>query len=148
MIDHFLAKALAFYPPWLAAAAIAAGEPVAPDVSLTLRFDGLELPVLQLALALAGVLLARPLAPKNQGGRQQPLGWIKQGLVTVIILTIAAAWVIESRPGLLFAFVVAIGLGFSGYTLIETIGGQVQDFGKRAFEGATATLDKLSGKSK
>ncbi|MEQ1499157.1 MAG: hypothetical protein ABL914_10885 [Novosphingobium sp.] len=130
-----------FYLPWLAAAAVAAEES-APSHALTVQFDGLSLPVLQLALALAGVLMARPLAPK----RVPPLGWAKSLLVTVIMVLVAASWVIEARPGLLFAFVISIGLGFSGYALIELIGGQVQTFVKSVFEGAIGTLGKLTGK--
>lgn len=145
-MHELLFKLGAFYPPWFAAAAIAIGEPAQPPAvgALMLQFDGLQLPVVQLVLALAGVLMARPLAPR----RQPPLGWAKSLLVTVIMLAIAAAWVIEAHPGLLFTFVVAIGLGFSGYALIELIGGQVQDFVKRVFEAALGTIDNLTGKKK
>lgn len=131
-----------FYLPWLAAATVAADETV-PSHALTVQFDGLTLPVLQLVLALAGVLMARPLAPK----RVPPLGWIKSLLVTVIMMVIAADWVIEMRPGLLFTFVVSIGLGFSGYALIELIGSEVQAFVKSVFAGAIVTLGKLTGKN-
>lgn len=130
-----------FYAPWLAAASIASAEQ-APSQAMTLHFDGLALPVLQLVLALAGVLMARPLAPR----REPPLHWAKSALVTVIMIVIAAAWVIEARPGLLFTFVVAIGLGFSGYALIELIGAEVQAFIKSVFEGAIGTLGRLTGK--
>ena len=130
-----------FYLPWLAAAAVAQGE-AGPSHALTVQFDGTSVPVLQVVLAVAGVLMARPLAPK----RVPPLGWIKSLLVTVIMLVVAASWVIEARPGLLFTFVVSIGLGFSGYALIELVGAQVQAFVKSAFEGAIGTLGKLTGK--
>lgn len=131
-----------FYPPWLAAATIAAADQAQPSHSLTLPFDGFDVPALQLALALAGVLMARPLAPH----RVPPLSWAKSALVTVIMLVIAASWVIESRPGLLFTFVVSIGLGFSGYALIELIGTEVQNFIKNIIEGAGSALATLRGK--
>ena len=130
-----------FYLPWLAAAAIASEE-AAPSHAMTIAFDGTAVPVLQLVLAVAGVLMARPLAPK----RVPPLGWAKALLVTVIMLVVAASWVIEAHPGLLFTFVVSIGLGFSGYALIELIGNQVQSFVKSVFESAIGTLGKLTGK--
>ena len=131
-----------FYPPWLAAATIAANDHAPASHGLTLPFDGLQLPVLHLGLALAGVLMARPLAPR----RVPPLSWVKSALVTVIMLVIAASWVVEARPGLLFAFVVSIGLGFSGYALIELIGNQVQGFIKSVFDGAASAFGKLTGK--
>lgn len=143
-MHELVAKAAAFYPPWLAAAAVASEQPGAPAGALMITFDGLALPVVQLVLALAGVLMARPLAPR----RTPPLGWPKSLLVTVIMLVIAAAWVIEAHPGLLFTFVVAIGLGFSGYTLIELIGTEVQSFVKRVFETALGTIDNILGKKK
>ncbi len=131
-----------FYPPWLAATTIAAADQAQPSHALILPFDGLDVPVLQLGLALAGVLMARPLAPR----RVPPLGWAKSLLVTVIMLMISASWVIESQPGLLFAFVVSIGLGFSGYALIELIGEEVQNFIKSIIEGASSALSSLKGK--
>lgn len=135
---------LQFYPPWLGAVAIAQAAPVADAAPMIVMFDGLAVPVLQLGLALLGVLLARPLAPR----RTPPLGLFKQLLVTVIMLVLVSAWVIESRPGLLFAFVVAIGLGFSGYSLIELIGREVEEFIKRAMQGAADTISGITGKTK
>lgn len=134
-----------FYGPWLAAAAVAEGEAGGGRVSaLTITFDGLELPALQLVLALAGVVMARPLAPR----RSPPLGLVKSILVTVIMLVVAASWVIEAQPGLLFTFVVAIGLGFSGYAVIELAGKQIEEFIKSVFDAARAGIDSLAGKRK
>lgn len=132
-----------FYLPWLAAAAASAHMPGAADV-LLIRIDGYEVPVLQLVLGLAGVLMARPLAPR----REPPLGLLKQVLVTVIMLIATAAWVADSRPGVLFTFVVSIGLGFSGYALIELAGREIEAFVKRIFSAATGLLDSLPGKKK
>lgn len=133
-----------FYFPWGAAATIASSEAAVQPGALTFAFDGLELPVLQLGLAVAGVLMARPLAPR----RSPPLGLLKSILVTVIMMVIAASWVIEARPGLLFTFVVAIGLGFSGYAVIELAGKQIEEFVKSVFEAARGSIDSITGKKK
>lgn len=131
-----------FYLPWLLALAAASREPLAPDAVLVLRFQGLELPALQLALAVAGVLMARPLAPR----RNQERGVWRQLLITLIMLVVAVAWVTDSRPGVLFTFVVSIGLGFSGYALIELAGTEIETFIKRIFASATSLLPgKRSG---
>lgn len=136
-------KIASFYLPWLAAAAVAAQQPPEPHPALTIAFHGMELPVLQLVLAAAGVLLSRPLAPR----RNPPLGMLRQVLVTVIMLVIATTWAAESRPGMLFTFVVSIGLGFSGYALIEIAGQEIDDFVRRAFARATEMLNRI-GKDK
>lgn len=134
-----------FYAPWSAAATIASSEAASRQPgALTLAFDGLELPVLHLALAVAGVLMARPLAPR----RSPPLGLVKSILVTLIMVVIAASWVIDAKPGLLFTFVVAIGLGFSGYAVIELAGKQIEEFVKSVFDAARAGIDNIAGKKK
>lgn len=136
-------KTASFYLPWLAAAAVAAQQPAAPEPALTIVFNGIELPVLQLVLAAAGVLLSRPLAPR----RTPPLGMARQVLVTLIMLVIATTWAAESRPGMLFTFVVSIGLGFSGYALIEIAGQEIEAFVRRVFARATEMLNRI-GKDK
>lgn len=134
-----------FYVPWLAAlTAAAVQEPSIAPIGMMIQIDGLDVPVLQLVLAIAGVLMARPLAPR----RSPPLGFLKSLLVTVIMLIAAVAWVADARPGVLFTFVVAIGLGFSGYALIELAGREIEAFIKRIFGAATATIDSITGKSK
>ncbi len=133
-----------FYAPWLLAlAASSAGDGATPG-AITVRLEGTELPVLQLALALAGVLMARPLAPR----REQERGIGRQILVTLIMMVLASVWVIESQPGLLFTFVVAIGLGFSGYALIELAGTQIEHAAKRLFATISDALASIGGKSK
>jgi hypothetical protein len=42
------------------------------------------------------------------------------------MLLVVEIWIIDSRPGALLTFVIAIGLGFSGYSLIEVAGEQVR----------------------
>lgn len=128
-----------FYPPWFAALAVASGEPASAGATI-LRFEGIELPALQAVLAIAGVLMARPLARK----KESTLPRSHFVIVTVIMLIAALAWVAQSRPGVLFAFVVAIGLGFSGYALVETAGNQIHEFFKRIFAVASDALGSIA----
>lgn len=140
MIATFSIKtAASFYLPWLAAATVAARLPAETDAPLVMHFHGLELPVLHMFLAAAGVLLAFPLAPR----RTPPLGFGKQLLVTVIMLLVALTWAAEARPGMLFTFVVSIGLGYSGYALIEIAGQEIEAFVRRIFARMTAALDRI-----
>lgn len=130
-----------FYVPWTAALAASAAEPVAV-APLVLPLGDVQVPVVQAVLAVAGVLLARPLAPRSAGER----GWLRQISVTLIMAIVALAWVTESRPGVLFTFVVSIGLGFSGYALIAAIGDQVEGLGKRALRSMSAAIESFGRK--
>lgn len=129
-----------FYVPWSAALAAASAEPVVIGPTV-LRFEGMEVPLVQAVLAIAGVLLARPLARKREAAL--PVSHFL--VVTAVMLIVALAWVVEAQPGVLFTFVVAIGLGFSGYSLIETAGEQMGDFVKRIVAQAA---DAVSFKGK
>jgi hypothetical protein len=140
MTLHHLAG---FYVPWSAALAASASEPVKVSAPV-LQIAGLDLPLVQVVLAIAGVLLARPLAPR----RKQERGWLQQLSVTAIMTIVAVAWAVEERPGALFTFVVAIGLGFSGYALIQTAGEQVEAMGRRVLASITAAIDSFGGKPK
>lgn len=134
-----------FYLPWAAAlAASAASDPSGTIGGTVLSFEGIDLPVVQAALAIAGVLMARPLAPR----RQQERGWLRQILVTAIMLIIALAWVAQSQPGVLFTFAVAIGLGFSGYALIDLAGKEIENFVKRLFASVTEAIGGIGGRRK
>ena len=118
----------AFYAAWVPTIVFASAAPKASPAEIMISAGGFEWPVVTLALAAVGVLAARPIAPK----RNPPLGLGKNILVTLIMLVAALLWVLDSRPGLLFAFVVSIGLGFSGYTLIELLGEEIGAYIKRA----------------
>lgn len=125
-----------FYVPW--SLAIASGWHV--DVSshaVILNLFGFEFPLLRLGLATIGVLGARYLAPRRD---DPPLSRGKAVTVTVLMLTLAWAWVIEDRPGLLFSCAVGLGLGFSGYSLIELAGREIEGFVKETFKRATAMI--------
>ncbi|MEM6265913.1 MAG: hypothetical protein AAF494_01790 [Pseudomonadota bacterium] len=99
---------------------------------------GLPIPVVTCVLGAVGIIAARPFTRPAE----KDLGWQLRLLVSLIMLVLVQLWIIESRPGWLFAFVVAIGLGFSGYSLLEVFGEQVKQFVRRAFSGAVGTIGK------
>lgn len=136
MIDSPFHHLAAFYGPWAASLVLAANERQLSGPVLTIQFDGLSVPIVQVALAAAGVLMARPLAPK----RERAIGTGRFILVTAIMLIVAVVWAAQSQPGPLFAFVVAIGLGFSGYSLIELAGREIEAFIKNIFATASGAL--------
>jgi hypothetical protein len=128
-----------FYLPWSAALVASAGEPAASAGVTVLHFQGMTFPAVQAVLAVAGVLMARPLARKNEV--TLPLSHFL--IVTAIMVVIALAWVAQQQPGVLFTFVVAIGLGFSGYSLVETAGAEIQNFVKRVIAQVTDALGNI-----
>lgn len=117
---------MAIWPP--AMAATAATQPLHQAAPYTADVLGLSVPVITAAVAVVGVLLARPLSPKGQ----PPLSLGRNILVSIILALLALAWVIDSKPGLLFALVVSIGLGFAGFSVIELIGTQIMTAIRRA----------------
>lgn len=100
------------------------------DVAIV-AIGGMDVPLLTAAFAVLGVILARPIAPRGK----PPLSLAKNLSVTAILCLLVIAWVIDSRPGLLFAFIMSIGLGFSGLTIIELAGAQALDIARRVFSG-------------
>lgn len=133
-----------FLSVWLPTLAVAI---VVPDMQTPLgdRFlidlYGLPIPVVTCILGLIGIIAARPFTVRAE----KDLGWRLRLLVSFIMLVVVELWIIESRPGWLFAFVVAIGLGFSGFSLLELFGDQVKDFVRRAFAGAANTIKGPDG---
>jgi hypothetical protein len=132
-----------FYVPWSAALAASAAAPAAVQGAVV-HVGGIDVPIVQSVLAAAGVLLARPLAPR----RAPVLGVLQQISVTLIMIIVAVAGVLQETPGVLFTFVVSIGLGFSGYALIETAGQQVGAVAKAALASMLAALENIGGKTK
>lgn len=130
-----------FYAAWTPTLLVASSASKASPADVVIAAGGFEWPVVTLAIAAVGVLAARPIAPK----RTPPLSLAKNILVSLIMLVAALLWVIDSRPGMLFAFVVSIGLGFSGYTLIELLGAEIAEYIKRAI--AALPLPGLRPKS-
>lgn len=117
-----------FYAAWMPALMLSSTARQASLADIVIAAGGFDWPIVTLAIAAIGVLAARPISPK----RNPPLGLMKNALVTLIMLTAALLWVLDTRPGLLFAFVVSIGLGFSGYSLIELLGEEIAAWVKRA----------------
>lgn len=129
-----------FLGAWLPALAITASVHPSPRLAdaFVLPIGGVSLPLVTCVLGALGVLLARPLARRAEQALALPLFLV----VTAIMLITVQVWIIDSRPNALFAFVVAIGLGFSGYSLIEMVGAQVREMAGRA----AATLSSSIGK--
>lgn len=134
-----------FLTGWLPAMTLTvAAEPAVDAVRWIVVIEGQELPVVTAILAALGVLAARPLARAQE--RTLPLWQFL--LVTAIMLLVVELWVINSQPGWLFAFVMAIGLGFSGYSLIELLGEEIRGVVKSAFTLMRGRIGTLLGKSK
>lgn len=133
-----------FLGVWLPTLAVAI---VVPDVQTPLgdRFLidawGLPIPFVTCILGAIGIIAARPFTVRAEAD----LGWQLRLLVSFILFVVVQLWIIESRPGWLFAFVVAIGLGFSGFSLLELFGEQVKGFIRRAFASATGTIKGPDG---
>lgn len=119
----------AFYAAWAPALVLTkAAAPTSP-ADVVIAAGGFSWPVVTMALAAIGVVAARPLSKKGV----PPLSLAMNILVTIVMLIVAQLWVIESRPGMLFAFVVALGLGFTGYSLLELLGEELKSYLKRLF---------------
>lgn len=131
-----LSKFIAGWAPALLVSGTIDPAPRLADLFAIHLAGGVTIPPITCALGALGVLAARPLARKAES----TLTWPMFFLVSVIMLFVVELWVIDSRPGALFAFVVAIGLGFSGYSLIELIGDQVRTFISNIVAGAAAKV--------
>lgn len=115
-----------FLPGW-SGAALATGvtDGHTPSQAIVrLAWLGLDVPVASALFVVLGVVLARPIAPKGPA----PLSLWQTLCVYALTALLLLAWVIESRPGILFAFVMAIGLSFSILSVLEAIGDQARDF--------------------
>lgn len=123
---------------WLPALAVATVADPAPRLAdaFLVTIAGIALPPITCLLGLLGVFLARPLARKQEG----KFGWPTFLLVSLIMLIVVELWIVESRPSALFAFVVAIGLGFSGYSLIELVGTEIRAFISNIVSRASAAV--------
>lgn len=137
MSDHLSVPQ--FFAGWLPAAAVSGSVDV-PDLAqaFVVPVAGYPIPVVTCGLGLLGVVLARPLARRGESELGLPLFL----LVSAIMLIVVQLWIIESRPSWLFAFVVAIGLGFSGYSLIELLGQQMRDFATTIIDQAKGTIGR------
>lgn len=135
-----------FMAGWLPALAVSGAAPeIAPDVARELRWivelGGFPIPMGSCIFGALGIAMARPLARRGEAS----LGWPLFLLVSAIMLILVELWIIESWPSWLYSFVVAIGLGFSGYSVIELIGDQIKNFVRSIADRAKDTIGK--GKS-
>lgn len=142
MIDHPLSIGK-FAAGWLPALAVTAAVDPAPRVGDLFLFDlyGLPVPIVTCALGALGILLSRPFALKTES--ELPLGL--KLLVSAIMLMVAELWIIESRPSWLYAFVVAVGLGFAGYSLLELFGAEATRILRDTFDTVRARIGLNSG---
>ena len=123
--------------------AVTAVVPPPASEPFSITIDGMTIPFVTCALGALGVAAARPLAASKETALSRSHQW----LVSAIMLVITELWIIQSRPGWLFAFVVALGLGFAGYSLIELLGDQVKDLVRSAFTAAKGAIGRLTGQS-
>jgi hypothetical protein len=119
-------------------AAVSVVPPPAPALGQMFIIDlgGVPVPLVTCLFAALGIALSRLLARRTEAA----LGWPSFAAVTLIMLVVVLLWIIESRPGWLYAFVVSIGMGFSGYSLIELFGEQVRIFITDAFDKARQSI--------
>ena len=113
-----------FFAGWVPLALASAAVDPAPRLADLFAFTawGVIIPPVTCALGAIGVLGARPLARK--GERDLSVGAFV--LVSLLMLVVVELWIIERQPSALFAFVIAIGLGFAGYSLIELVGAELK----------------------
>lgn len=133
-------KFLSLWLPGLAVAIVVPDGEMPLGERFVIDLAGLPVPIVTCILGALGIALSRPFTRRAEA----ELGWPLRLLVTLILMLVVQLWIIEMRPAWLFAFVVAIGLGFSGYSLLELFGEQVRDFVRRVFEGAAGTIGKGS----
>ena len=139
-----LKHCLLFYAGWGPAALAAQFHDVgaatrSPTGMLIISLAGFDVPLITAIVGALGVLLARPLAPKGAN----PIGRIQSACVAAICVLLVLAWIIESHPGLLFALIMAIGIGFSGFAIIELAGQEALAFIRRI--GAALNPSKGDG---
>lgn len=131
--------AAAWVPLVLASAATNAALRVADPAMFDLG-GGFAVPVVSGALGLLGIVLSRPLARKAEAER----GVVSFVMVSLIMLIVVELWISESRPSGLFAFALAVGLGFSGYSLIELVSEQIRGTASDTI-GKLASIARLLG---
>lgn len=114
---------------WLPTLAATAVIDPAPRLADAFAFDlgGYVVPPVTCLLGLLGVVMARPLVRKREGALSLP----EFVLVSAILWVLVELWILDTRPSALFAFVIAIGVGFSGYSLLELVGDQVREWARR-----------------
>ena len=127
---HLAIPPALFLPMWSSAAIAAGVQDAAAPIGQALvhvAWLGIDVPIVSAILAVLGVVLARPIAPKGPA----PLTLWQTLCVYAITALLLLSWVIERRPGFLFTFVMSIGLSFSILSVLEIIGDQARGFFSR-----------------
>ncbi len=134
-----------FATAWFPALAIASVADPAPRLAdaFIVPIGGVSLPLVTCALGALGVMLSRPLARRQERTLALPLFLV----VSAIMFLTVEIWVIDSRPPALFAFVVAIGLGFSGFALIELVADQIHNAAASLIGKLGAAIGTPTGES-
>ena len=131
-----------FLTGWVPALAVSATVDPAPRVGDLFLIDlqGLPVPIVTCALGLLGIVLSRPFARRSEA----ELGLLLKLLVSAIMLVTVELWIVEARPSWLYAFVVSVGFGFAGYSLLELFGEQITELVRDAFTRARAGIGTSS----
>jgi len=101
---------------------------------------GTALPVWSLILGTVGVVMARRVAPASAAGTA--LGQVGNAALTILLLAIVVAVIVEGEKRPIVALGWAIGLGFSGLGAIEMIARAALAAGRLAIEGVVAAASK------
>lgn len=128
-----------FFAGWLPALAVSAALSAPTAEPFTVAFEGMSIPIVTCILGAVGVLAARPLARKSEA--TLPL-W-QSILVSAIMFIVVELWILQAHPGWLFAFVVAIGLGFTGFSMIELLGEELKGLVRSGFAAAKDRVGSL-----
>lgn len=115
----------------------AAGAVVAPAIGPAIvTLFGVEVPVLAVALSIAGLLLARFIAPPPL---RKLTRWQERALtllLMILLFLIVTGQFGDGKPlGAGMAVIWGVGLGFSGLMVIEFFGGRVVAMLKALTEG-------------
>ena len=108
---------------------------VAPAIGpAVINLFGLNVPVLAFGLSLAGLLLARFIAPSSTRKLSSKQNIALTALLVILLLLLVSGSFGGGKMGEGMAVALGIGLGFSGLIIIETIG-------KRSIDAITAFLN-------
>lgn len=133
-----------FYTAWASAMATVrlVGVEAPPHLGEAIRLEvgGYGFPLITGLFAIAAVIAGSVLGKGVAGAGSAPIGVGKRVLVAVVMTMIALIWIDMDRPALLYAFVISLGLGYSGIALIALAGEEITAFVKRIFAGVTGAL--------
>jgi hypothetical protein len=100
---------------------LAVAAPVAGPTVISLL--GYDLPILSAVFAVLGVVLSLALAPPPA----RRLSRVQKWALRIVLVLITLALVIYDQKSPLISLGWAIGLGFSGYTVIELLGAMIPE---------------------